>query len=176
MKKKIIAWFLLLAMIITLVPAGSVQAAAYKKGSKGINVQYLQQNLTFLGFPTNGVDGKFGNDTRKAVIELQKTFGFAQTGSVDDTLNKMIKNTVSDIQKYLKYKGYYSGSIDGVSGNGTQNAFKKLQKELKKTQTGFADYFTLKEIVDDTKADVDIKNLREWVTRLNGTYSVALES
>ncbi|MBR3770051.1 MAG: peptidoglycan-binding protein [Lachnospiraceae bacterium] len=139
MKKKIVAWFLLFAMMIALVPAGSVQAATYKKGSKGTNVQYLQQNLSFLGFSTQGADGKFGNNTKQAVLEVQKKLGISQTGLVDDALYQRIKNTVADIQKYLKYKGYYNSSVDGIAGAGTQKALADFQQEVALKPTGIVD-------------------------------------
>ena len=68
MKKKIVAWFLLFAMMIALVPTGSVQAATYKNGSKGTQVRNLQRNLAFLGYSVGTIDGSFGNNTKKAVI------------------------------------------------------------------------------------------------------------
>lgn len=162
--------------MIALVPAGSVQAATYKKGSTGTSVQYLQQNLTFLGFPTQGADGRFGNNTRKAVLLFQESIDFPQTGTVDEELYTLIKGIVADIQKYLQYKGYYSGAIDGLSGLETEKALKKLQKEKGKIQTGCIDLFILTEILDDTASKVEMKNLREWIARLNKTYGNTLES
>ena len=59
MKKKIVAWFLLFAMMIALVPAGSVQAATYKKNSSGTKVKYLQQNLPSAPFVEKPKNDKF---------------------------------------------------------------------------------------------------------------------
>lgn len=180
MKKKIVAWFLLLAMMITLIPAGSVQAATYKKGSKGTNVQYLQQNLTFLGFSTKGVDGKFGNNTRNAVLSLQKNLHVPETGIVDDALDALIKGTVADIQKYLAYKGYYTGEIDGIKGNATGTAYKKLEKNLGLKQTAVVNISVLEKILGDTKANLEMKFLKEWVARIKNEYkdgmAIALET
>lgn len=176
MKKKIVTWLLVLTMILAYLPGNMAQAATYQTGSRGEQVQYLQQNLTFLGFSTEGADGEFGNNTKKAVYMLQTALELPKTGIVDDALDNLIKNTVSDIQKYLKYKGYYNGAIDGTSGRGTQNALKKLQKELGKKQTGITDSVILNDIVKDTNANVEMKNLREWVARLNGTYAKKLDS
>ena len=139
MKKKIVAWFLLFAMMIALVPAGSVQAATYKKGSKGPKVQYLQQNLSFLGFSTQGADGKFGNNTKQAVLEVQKKLGISQTGLVDDALYQRIKNTVADIQKYFKY-------IENVTGNTLSSRIikKTRKKEVNRTPRNEKYYTYLK--------------------------------
>lgn len=161
---------LLLVMLVTAIPVQTVQASVYQRGSYGVQVQILQQNLTFLGFSTKGIDGSFGNNTKNAVLEVQKALGFEATGKVEDELNTMLKNTVLDIQKYMQAKGYYTGALDGVSGVGTQGAFKALQKEKGYPQTGVASYFILKEIIDDTSMKIEMKSLREWVARLNGTY------
>lgn len=172
----VIVCVLVCVMLLSMVTPISAQAATYQKGSKGTSVKFLQQNLTFLGFSTGGIDGAFGNNTRKAVMELQKALQFEQTGIVDNGLNQLITDAVSDIQKYLKYKGYYTGIIDGICGNGTKNALKKLQKEKGKAQTGFTDYSILIDIINDVTSGVEMKTLREWVARLNGSYSVTLES
>ena len=156
MKKKIVAWFLLFAMMIALVPAGSVQAATYKKGSKGTNVMYLQQNLSFLGFSAGKADGDFGNNTRKAVLSLQKAVHMEETGIVDDELDALIKGTVADIQRYLAYKGYYKGEIDGIKGNATGTAYKKLEKNLGLKQTGVVSISVLEKIMADKNSNLEM--------------------
>ena len=176
MKKKIVAWCLLLAMMITLVPAGSVQAATYKKNSSGTKVKYLQQNLSFLGFSTKGADGKFGGNTQKAVINAQKALQLPQTGIVEEELYTLISKTVIGIQTHLKNKGYYSGKIDGIAGTGTQTAFEKIQRDYGYARTGIADRYVLTEMVNDVEKSEETKSLREWVARLNGTYDDTLES
>lgn len=170
MKKKIIACFLMLAMMVALVPAGIVQAATYKTGTSGIKVQYLQQNLTFLGFSTKGADGNFGNNTKQAVLEVQKKLGVSQTGLVDDALYQRITNTVSDIQKYLKYKGYYNGLVDGIAGAETQKSLADFQQEVDIKPTGVVDkdtYWVLKAIVNDSKSMVPMPDLRDWYSDLD---------
>ena len=167
MKKKIIAWFLLFAMMIALVPAGSVQAATYKKNSSGTKVKYLQQNLSFLGFSTKGADGKFGGNTQKAVNNAQKALQLPQTGEVDEELYTFISETVLEIQTHLKNKGYYSGKIDGIAGTGTQTAFEKIQRDYGYARTGIADRYVLTEMVNDVEKSEETKSLREWVASLH---------
>ena len=72
-----VASFLMLVMVIAILPVNVAQAAIYQKGSKGTNVQYLQQNLNFLGFYVGEADGNFGSNTRKMVVELQKNVSIA---------------------------------------------------------------------------------------------------
>ena len=165
MKKKIIAWFLLFAMMIALVPAGSVQAATYKKGSGGNQVRNLQRNLSFLGYSVGTIDGKFGNNTKNGVKNLQKDLYFEQTGIVDQNLNNLIKGTVMDIQSYLKEKGYYTGEIDGIAGTGTKNSLKKYQKEEGYSQTGIVSDLLLWDMLNDPATKMEMNDLVYWVLR-----------
>ncbi len=166
MKKRIVASFMLLVMLIVLLPTNNVQAETYQKGSQGINVQDLQKNLTFLGFSTIEMAGVYGDNTRKAVIDLQRALYLSETGIVDSELNELIKGTVADIQGYLKEKGYYSGIVDGVTGNITQNALKNLQKEKGYSQTGIIDYLILRDMVNDSNIRLENSSLFYWVLRL----------
>lgn len=165
MKKKIVAWFLLFAMMIALVPAGSVQAATYKKGSSGNQVRNLQRNVSFLGYSVGTIDGKFGNNTKNGVKNLQKDLYFEQTGIVDQNLNNLIKGTVMDIQSYLKEKGYYTGEIDGIAGTGTKNSLKKYQKAEGYSQTGIVSDLLLWDILNDPATKMEMNDLVYWVLR-----------
>lgn len=165
MKKKIVTWFLFFAMMIALLPANVVQAATYKNGSKGNQVRNLQWNLAFLGYSVGIVDGDFGNNTKKGVIKLQNDLHYEQTGVVDQALNNLIKGTVMDIQSYLKEKGYYTGVVDGISGNGTQNALMKFQKDKGYSQTGVISDLILWDIVNDPTAKTEMNDLVYWILR-----------
>lgn len=64
---------------------------------------------------------KFGSSNKKGsamVKSLQKLVGVSRDGI-------MGKGTVKALQKFLKKKGYYSGSIDGKCGPGTVKAWQK---------------------------------------------------
>jgi predicted nucleotidyltransferase len=81
------------------------------------NVETLQTALQLLGFslPRWGVDGKFGNETEKAVMEFQSKSGLDETGEVDTNVVKKI------IQSLLEL------------GDKTPELLKKIQKT--KTET-----------------------------------------
>jgi putative chitinase len=51
-----------------------------RQGSKGPDVQALQQKLKDLGFDPNGVDGNFGPGTRDAVMAFQQSKGLQADG------------------------------------------------------------------------------------------------
>jgi putative chitinase len=54
--------------------------AVLKQGSKGPDVQDLQQRLKDLGFDPNGTDGNFGPGTKAAVIAFQQSKGLQADG------------------------------------------------------------------------------------------------
>lgn len=170
MKKRAVSWLLMLAMLIAFMPTNLAQAATYQKGAYGVQVQILQQNLTFLGFTTNGIDGSYGNNTRSAVIALQKKLGFPQTGAVDEELNQLIQNTVADIQRYMQVKKFYTGTLDGVAGGATKKAYMQLQKSWGEYSSGTVNLTQLLYMVLDPSEKVQMKSLKEWVARLQGTY------
>lgn len=58
-----------------------------KNGSRGPEVRALQTKLKALGFDPKGIDAKFGDDTRDAVIAFQISKGLPANGQADtDTL------------------------------------------------------------------------------------------
>ena len=63
--------------------------ALLKKGSKGEEVQKLQQQLEQLGY-TVGVDGDFGALTHWGVTNLQAMFGYDIDGMVGPGTQKLI--------------------------------------------------------------------------------------
>lgn len=170
MKKRLIAVLALMTLLFSIFPTSYVQAATYKKGSKGTAVQYLQQNISFLGYATGSADGDFGNNTKKAVIAMQKALHIKETGEVDEELNDLIQGTVSDIQLYLTKKGYYNGGVDGIKGYGTGRAFKQFQKDKGFAQTAIVSLPALKYILEDTSANISMNHLKEWVERLEDRY------
>jgi len=50
----------------------------------------MQERLTLLGYDTFGVDGKFGNNTKKALIGFQKTIGQTPDGFPDRLIFKKL--------------------------------------------------------------------------------------
>ena len=52
-------------------------------GSKGARVRELQADLESLGIATGGIDGAFGQGTRRAVVAFQQENGLPVTGVAD---------------------------------------------------------------------------------------------
>ena len=61
---------------------GTCENRILKKGSSGVCVKTLQNLLNARGFNTNGVDGKFGQQTHDAVVCAQKSNGLTPDGIV----------------------------------------------------------------------------------------------
>ncbi len=63
-------------------PACSAGFPTLRTGSKSTYVLILQDCLNTLAFPTNGLDGIFGNGTNNAVMAFQRTHGLSVDGVV----------------------------------------------------------------------------------------------
>lgn len=73
---------------------GAYGSETLRWGSTGVSVSELQYDLTALGYPTSGVDGKFGGNTYNAVISFQQANALTADGLVGsrtkDTLAYLI--------------------------------------------------------------------------------------
>lgn len=92
----------------------------YEKG-----VEDLQTSLQFLGFslPKWGVDGKFGPETKKAVIDFQKNSNLSPNGKVDKyffikLVSQLIKNNFKsfDLNKIIRTKS--EKNVDKITSSG----------------------------------------------------------
>ena len=119
-------------------------------GSEGAEVTTLQNRLIALGYLAGSADGKFGRNTKSAVIAFQKANGLSVDGVVgEDTSAKLyasnvVSNTVSstqtlrvgavsdavrDMQNRLITLGYLeNGEADGKFGVKTSLALIEFQK------------------------------------------------
>ena len=79
---------------------------------------------------------KYANVT--TISKLGNPPDYTQKGSSGDSVEKL--------QQALKIKGYFSGTVDGKYGDQTVAAVKAYQKAKGLTQTGKADYATIKSL------------------------------
>lgn len=127
-----------------------------KKEMQGSEVTSLQKDLKKLGYLSSEPTGYFGDQTVKAVKEMQEEYGYDADGIVGETTLALIdrllgrdKNTQSKtvstssgvlkegaegssvlaLQKDLKKLGYFSAEPTGYFGKATAAAVKKLQKK-----------------------------------------------
>ena len=73
---------LTLAAVFVVCGVVTADAAVVKVGSRGQTVRTIQTKLKRWGYYTGGVDGKFGNGTRAAVIQFQRANGLTADGIV----------------------------------------------------------------------------------------------
>ena len=120
-------------------------AAILKQGSTGSDVRTLQQKLKNWGYYSGSVDGIFGSGTKSAVQYFQRTNALTADGivgsataaalgmnigsssSTTSSSSGVLKQgssgeAVKTLQQKLKNWGYYSGSVDGIFGSGTEAA------------------------------------------------------
>lgn len=92
------------------------------RGMSGDDVRALQQKLHRLGFELR-TDGVFGQQTEKAVLQLQSMFGYDVDGRVDQATNRLIDAQISyawnvrlpDAQELaLREQGKQPGTHGGI--------------------------------------------------------------
>jgi peptidoglycan hydrolase-like protein with peptidoglycan-binding domain len=143
-------------MLVVFSLTSVAYADTYKTGSTGKAVEGIQQQLKKLGLFQGEISGYFGPQTETAVKRFQLKRGLHADGVVGTGTYKYLfegaskstnssaaakadeKNVMSikEIQTALKKLGYYTGTVDGLSGSNTDNAIKKFQKANKLTADG----------------------------------------
>lgn len=132
-------------------------ASLYIIGDSGSEVSSIQRKLKKMGYLDGSVDGIYGGDTASAVKAFQDDEGLSSTGMVDgDTLACITSEYAAQsgetvlspgdsgkkvirLQNKLLLHGYNPGSVDGVYGEGTAEAVRRLQAEENLARTGIAD-------------------------------------
>lgn len=140
--------------------SSSALVSTLRYGSEGAEVTTLQNRLIALGYLAGSADGKFGRDTKAAVIAFQKANQLDADGVVGtDTSSRLyasnvVSNTVSttetlrvgavsdavrDMQNRLITLGYLeNGQADGKFGVKTSLALIAFQKANGLTADGIA--------------------------------------
>lgn len=124
-------------------------SSTLRVGSEGQEVVNLQNRLIALGYLTGAADGKFGSNTRTALIAFQKANGLVRDGvagsktlaaleSSSVVTNKVqtgttlrmgsVSTAVQSLQNRLIALGYLTGKADGIFGTKTSLAVINFQK------------------------------------------------
>ena len=99
----------------------------------------LQEQLTALGFDTDGIDGILGPNSRKAIRNFQRSRGLPADGYASEKLLTRVQQAtegreplgaqqVAMIQSALNARGYDAGTPDGIPGPRTRAAIAAFQR------------------------------------------------
>lgn len=156
----------------TATPAFS-QNTYLRKGNSGSDVRKVQERLISLGYLSGSPTGTYDEATEAGVIAFQKRHtSYADGVAGPETLQKMYSSSarststaaavigvslklgsegsaVRNVQTKLKSLGYYTGSVDGSYGTGTEEAVKAFQKANGLKADGKAGESTLNKLYSD---------------------------
>ncbi|MBE5783540.1 MAG: hypothetical protein E7329_09545 [Clostridiales bacterium] len=145
----------------TATPAFS-QNTYLRKGNSGYNVRQMQERLIKLGYLSGTADGSFDVSTEAAVIAFQKrNCSYSDGVAGPETLKALYSSSarststssgivgvtlrsgsegaaVRTLQTKLKSLGFYTGTVDGSFGTGTEDAVKAFQRAHSLTADGVA--------------------------------------
>ena len=138
-------------MKVTPDPAAPTAEPVIRSGAMGEAVTKLQQRLKELGYYTGAVDGQFGPGTRTAVTTFQQQNGLTPDGIVGPATTEILYSddakpavtpaptatpaptqdttSIAAIQQRLADLGYYTGTVDGLTGPGTKKAITLFQQQ-----------------------------------------------
>lgn len=146
-----IATLFAVVAVLALVPITAPAYADIVKGNTYSNVAAVQARLSTLGYYKSTIDGKWGSGTTAAVKRFQSDNGLKADGIVGTTTANRLKVklpitggisygktdfNVAAVQARLKTYGYYTGTVDGVWGNGTLRSVLRYQSDKGMTVDG----------------------------------------
>ena len=125
----------------TKVTVTAVQGDFYKV-TYNKNTGYVMKRFVSLSSSDQKALEKTVSKSKYASVTTISKLGnppdYTQKGSSGDSVEKL--------QQALKIKGYFSGTVDGKYGDQTVSAVKSYQKAKGLSQTGKADYATIKSL------------------------------
>ncbi|MEW9122747.1 MAG: spore cortex-lytic enzyme [Thermotaleaceae bacterium] len=142
---KILCFTLVIFFLICTVFMDSIYARTISWGTRGNDVREVQQKLRNWGYYRGSVDGIFGQQTYRAVVDFQRKNGLKADGIVGAQTKRalgittptpaarggtaQVNETVRIAQQKLKQWSYYKGAVDGIYGNLTGQAIRDFQRK-----------------------------------------------
>jgi peptidoglycan hydrolase-like protein with peptidoglycan-binding domain len=136
--------------------AGEKTMAALESDSAAVvpisttDVTALQKLLSDRGFYMGAIDGIMGAQTKAAIIAAQKAYGLTPDGIAGPQTMAALQGgspsrgqttsdaNVTELQKLLASRGFYTGAIDGIMGAQTKAAVTAAQKSYGLNPDGIA--------------------------------------
>ncbi len=145
-------------MQVTPDPSAPTAEPLIRSGFTGESVSQLQTRLQDLGYYTGTVDGQFGPATNAAVVLFQEQNGLTPDGVVGESTRLALYSdsarritltpvpaasptpadttSIAAIQQRLQDLGYYTGTVDGLTGPATKAAITLFQQQHGLTADG----------------------------------------
>ena len=129
-------------------------------GDSGDKVTKLQNALVKIGYSTNGVDGRFGAGTRKAVVAFQKANKLTADGLAGTQTQKLLYEKADATDTSGSTNNASSTSSNSSTSNSGTSGSTGFTRTLRKGYTG-----------DDVKAvQTQLKSLGYYTSSLDGVY------
>lgn len=142
----------------TTTTTTSTNPNTLKYGDSGDKVTALQTSLVALGYDTNGIDGRFGAGTRKAVIAFQTANGLTADG-LAGTKTQALLTSLASSSSSSDSSSSDSSSSDSSSSDSSSSS-SGFTRTLRKGYTG-----------DDVKSvQTQLKALGYYTSSLDGVY------
>ncbi len=150
-KSMVMAVVIFLLLVITVFNIEEITARPLYWGTRGEDVRQVQEKLKKWGYYDGSLDGVYGADTYKAILNFQKKNGLTVDGLVGDSTKAALgiydngygsstsasySAIVEEAQRKLKEWGYYDGAIDGIYGPNTYEAVTLFQRKNGLNQDG----------------------------------------
>lgn len=122
-------------------------------GNSGDRVTELQTALTKLGYDTDGVDGRFGAGTRKAVVAFQKAMGLTADGLAGSKTQNLLYSKANETTGD-------TGSSGTTGDSGASSADGSFTRTLRRGYTGN----------DVLSVQTQLQSLGYYTSTLDGVY------
>ena len=137
----------------TAVTVTGTSGSFYSVTCDGHSGYVMKKFVTLSADSAKETSAAGSNSTKTKESKYVTASHISDLGSVPAATKKGSKgDAVEKLQQALKIKGYYSGVVDGVYGNGTAACVKKFQAAVGLNQTGTADKTTLQVLFDKVSA------------------------
>ena len=130
-----------------------------RRGDTGNEVRTLQTALTRAGYDPGAINGVFGAQTERAVMQFQRVLGLPVDGIVGPRTWSFLMPFVNEsdpdvlrrgsrgpmvvrLQNGLRRAGFDLGTVDGLFGTRVQAAVRAFQRSMGMPETGVVDYNT----------------------------------
>ena len=143
-------------------PRAGVQVAQASPLVQEAYIRGIQTQLRSHGYDAGPVDGVMGSQTRAAIRAYQRDAGLAVDGEAGPGLLDHLKFVqppvtrdaaaarfaVTDTQRALAERGYYTGPLDGVTGPMTRSALERFRQDARLPEVAGIDSRTPIEVRD----------------------------